>query len=370
MNGVLQPTNVSPTKTIRLMLVEDDKHYLAYLEASLQNSINPRFELFAFQDLHSALREFGKTNPDLVLTDLSLPDSDGLDSLGSLLEVSGNVPVIVLSGSTEESEGLQAVRMGAQDFLIKQRVRSESLIRCILYTIERRKNDEFRQRQCAIKDFIETLAHDLSVPMIGSEAVLDSLLANADDRLAVEQVELINALKSSNTKQLALVKKLIKVYQYESECEHLEMELLCTQTIIEECLERLDCDSVKLSVQSPGKLPRVYGNRAAIFELFSSLLDNAVKYSNRESEVSITFELADGMLRTNVQNIGERLPEEFESGNFHNFWKSIPGKRYVARTGLGLYLCHRIVCLHNGRLICSSSNERNTVAVLLPIACT
>lgn len=372
MNGILQMQSKTPArlnKLVRLMIVEDDKHYFAYLQAFLLKSLDPTFELFVFPRLDAAMAEVSEIDPDIILLDLNLPDSYGLQTLQSMLQVSGTTPILVLTANEEDSTGLEAVRMGAQDFLIKQRVKHESLRRCILYTVERKKAEEYKQRQAAIKDFVGTLAHDLSVPMIGSQAVFEALLNNVVGELSSSQMELVHALRNSNTKQLALVKKLIEVYKYESDTEKLVMQEVSIHDVLRKSVELFkDNTTTRFHFSEKVALAPVIGNTEALEQLLFNLLDNASKYREPDSEVHIDADRADNHVIIRIINKGPQLPAEISSGRFQSFWRSIPGQRYIARTGLGLYLCHRILSLHQGKLTCSSSKNTNTITVFLPIS--
>jgi len=91
------------------------------------------------------LEEILKGNVDLVLLDLELPDSSTMNTLQKIQDAS-SVPIIVLTGTDDESVAVQAVRMGAQDYLMKKQLDSGLLIRSISYAIERKKVDEKLRR--------------------------------------------------------------------------------------------------------------------------------------------------------------------------------------------------------------------------------
>jgi CheY-like chemotaxis protein len=89
---------------------------------------------------------------NVILLDLGLPDSQGLDTLTQALAFSEGVPIIVLTGNTDEALGTEAARMGAQDYLVKGEVTVDNVQRSILYAIERKK------AQDAIKDALQSYA--------------------------------------------------------------------------------------------------------------------------------------------------------------------------------------------------------------------
>lgn len=93
------------------------------------------------QSMAEALMEL-KANPhDVILVDLSLPDVSGMDTLKALNPKSAGIPIIVLSGYDDESISLQALRTGAQDYLVKGEVSSHLLRHAIRYAIERKRLD-------------------------------------------------------------------------------------------------------------------------------------------------------------------------------------------------------------------------------------
>jgi putative two-component system response regulator len=87
--------------------------------------------------LEAALRALASAPIDLVVLDLDLPDSRGLDSLRSLLACGVDVPVVVLTGHADEEVGLRAVAIGAQDYLVKDDVHAQVLARVVRYAVGR-----------------------------------------------------------------------------------------------------------------------------------------------------------------------------------------------------------------------------------------
>ena len=94
---------------------------------------------------------------DVVLLDLNLPDSNGLDTVRNFLSKSNNVPVIVLTGLDDETTGLNAVQVGAQDYLIKGKTDGGLLARTMRYAIERKKaEEELRKSEEKYRQLVET----------------------------------------------------------------------------------------------------------------------------------------------------------------------------------------------------------------------
>jgi diguanylate cyclase (GGDEF)-like protein len=125
--------------TIRILLVEDNPDDALLIEKMLKKT-NVRFELKCVELLSSAREQIQADGFDIILLDLGLPDSlGGVATITKLNEVRPEAPIIVLTGFADEDTGIQAVKEGAQDYLIKGQVESNLLIRSINYAIERKK---------------------------------------------------------------------------------------------------------------------------------------------------------------------------------------------------------------------------------------
>jgi signal transduction histidine kinase len=362
----------STGKLVRVLMIEDDEYYSTFVRRLLTRCAQPRFDLVRAGNLAEASQYLSWEAPDVILLDLGLTDSNGLTTLSSVRELAGIIPIVVLTGRDAEETGLQAVGLGAQDYLVKHEIGNNSLIRCIRYAIERRKFEESTLRLAAIRDFMATLAHDLKVPLIGANTVFDALLSGQFGELPPEQAKVLYDLQKNNKEQLSLVQKLLEVYRYEIGAPCLEFARLDIKRLISQCIVDVSARYSPVhpvAMFLPENLPRVIGDEDALRRLFTHLLDNAMKYSSGVGEVRIHTELAGAKLCVYVHNSGSTIPTEVQSGRFQKFWQGVPGKSYVAHTGVGLYLCQRIASLHRGRIICDSTREGGTTSkVILPVA--
>lgn len=123
--------------SIHILLIEDNPADVRLIREYLSFSPRQSYELFQSSTLKGGHEILRKEQIDIILLDLHLPDSLGLKSFDRLMDTFPNLPIIVLTGLSDEDTGLQAVRKGAQDFLSKDELNSETLIRCIRYGIER-----------------------------------------------------------------------------------------------------------------------------------------------------------------------------------------------------------------------------------------
>src|SRR5207244_7742883 len=99
------------------------------------------FDLERVGRLDHALTRLSRTGVDVVLLDLGLPDSQGLETFMRARRGAPNEPIVVISGLDDERLALEAVRSGAQDYLVKGRLEGHLLARVIRYAIERQRTE-------------------------------------------------------------------------------------------------------------------------------------------------------------------------------------------------------------------------------------
>lgn len=122
---------------IAVLLVEDNLADVAMLMELLQGSNAQDWQVTPVTRLRSALEQLYISHFDVVLLDLSLPDSQGLDTIAQLQAAFPYLPIVVLTGLEDKTIARQAVAQGAQDYLVKGQLSSELLLKTVSYAIER-----------------------------------------------------------------------------------------------------------------------------------------------------------------------------------------------------------------------------------------
>ena len=139
--------------SLRILLVEDDPAYAELTRAMLRTTTVASVTLDHATSVHAAINKLTdvKGSYDIVLLDLGLPDAQELEALNSLVGAAPDLPLVILTGTENEVLALQAVKGGAQDYLIKGQATPELLVRAIRYAIER-KQSELHIRHLAYYD--------------------------------------------------------------------------------------------------------------------------------------------------------------------------------------------------------------------------
>ena len=123
--------------TIKLLLIEDDQADAELLKDALSRLRYMTVDLVCANSLSNAFAQLNGLEPNIIISDLGLPDSQGLETLIKLSEKVPEVPIIVLTGYDDEELAVGALKSGAQDYLVKGQIDINILYRSIRYSIER-----------------------------------------------------------------------------------------------------------------------------------------------------------------------------------------------------------------------------------------
>lgn len=150
-------------RQIRVLLVEDEPAYADLHTAMLADGATSRFTLLHATRFDEAKAKLQQAACDIILLDLTLPDSGGLETYTGIKSAAPNLPVVVLTACNDDQLAVQAVRSGAQDYLVKGEFDGRLLARVIRYAIERKRAEEdLRQREEFFRLIMENM-HDLVV---------------------------------------------------------------------------------------------------------------------------------------------------------------------------------------------------------------
>ena len=128
-------------KPIQVLLVEDNPGDARLIQEHLADAGATYFKMETAQTLANALEKCSRPEIDVALLDLGLPDSVGLDTLKAFQSCATELPVVVLSGLNDEKIAIQAVQLGAQDYLIKGEINGALIARSLRYAIERKRSE-------------------------------------------------------------------------------------------------------------------------------------------------------------------------------------------------------------------------------------
>lgn len=216
---------------------------------------------------------------DVVLLDLNLPDSDGLATVEQFVSAV-HLPTIILTVQDDEALALQAINKGAQDYLIKDEISPEMLVRSIRYSIERgRLISQIQAANAELEAFSYSAAHDLKSPLRGIVGFADILLAD-DEEIVINAVAegYVRSIRSSALCMSTLINDLL-VYSRVS-TDRMPLTAVDLSDSISGALAQLqaDIDQSQATVIVDAPFPQVVGHAAMLQQAIANLVGNAIKF--------------------------------------------------------------------------------------------
>jgi PAS domain S-box-containing protein len=152
------------SEPLRVLVVEDNPPDVDLIQEYMVTSGPTHFQIDCVSRLAEAIVRLERGSFDLLLIDLGLPDSRGLETFNKLRKAAPNTPIIILTGHDDEETARIAVRNGAQDYLIKGEIIGNVLVRSAKYAIERKRlQTEMQERESKLRAILDLLPVGVSV---------------------------------------------------------------------------------------------------------------------------------------------------------------------------------------------------------------
>ncbi|MGE5655602.1 MAG: PAS domain S-box protein [Actinomycetota bacterium] len=134
-------------RSLSILLIEDHQDDVELIEELLFTTKSKQeLELTTAVRVKEAIELLQQESFDVMLLDLDLPDSQGIETITQVSEYSAQTPIVVLTSHNDEELAVQSIQAGAQDYLVKRRIDSSTLIRCLRYAIERHQSQKALQQ--------------------------------------------------------------------------------------------------------------------------------------------------------------------------------------------------------------------------------
>ncbi|MEO0294100.1 MAG: response regulator [candidate division WOR-3 bacterium] len=203
----------------KILIIEDDKKFQKVLSIQLKQS---SYDVLCVTSLVEFLEAIKKEKIDMILLDLGLPDSSGLETFRKVFKQGADIPIVILTGLDDEKIAIEAVKEGAQDYLVKGEVDNRTLIRSLNYAFERsklllslKKMQEIVLQSERLKVLVETAgaaAHEINQPLTSIIGMAEILKKDLTEHPSWE--EKINFIINSALRIKDIVKKMANVKKY------------------------------------------------------------------------------------------------------------------------------------------------------------
>ena len=220
-------------------------------------------------------------------------------------------------------------------------------------------------------DFIAFAAHELRGPITVIRGYLEVLDDELEETLDSEQKVLMERLVVSANRLSTYINNILNVSRYDKKHYRIELTRQKISTVyhlIEHDMQlRAEALNRHMAVQIPKDLPDIAADPNSVAEVFSNLIDNAIKYSNEGGEIRVSAKQNGNFVEVSIQDSGIGMPDSVVQNLFHKFYRSHRSREQVAGSGIGLYLSKAIVESHGGTIeVTSSENQGSTFTFSLP----
>ena len=321
---------------IKVLLVEDNAADARVLREMLAEAEPTQYRLTHVQWLSEALERVREETYDVVLLDLGLPDSHGLDTLAVAQGQARGVPIVLLTGFNDEAVAIRAVQEGAQDYLLKGHVDSSSLLRSVRYAIERKRAEVALAEQAAASARAEELRRSRQRIVTAQEGVRRDIATHLHGRVQGKLLALNGRLQellrgtslSSETAQLlsGVVDDMDQVIQQEVSVLSRRLYPSILRMGLVPAIQSLGDQfetSVRMAMEMDDELKRRERAdrnvipepvRLTAYRIVEEALNNVVKHA-QASAVTVRLDLpSEGQLRLAVQDNGQGFDVEGASG--------------------------------------------------------
>jgi signal transduction histidine kinase len=410
--------------SLKILLVEDNPADADLLSEILAEADETQWSLVHVEKLKEALHTLSENHFDVILLDLSLPDKQGLGTITQTYEAAPDLPIVVLTGLNDKVLALEALRQGAQDYLVKGKIDSNLLVRAIRHAIERaqtlkrlrqseeqlqrlneelerrveEQTDELRQKNQYLQseiaerqrleeelrnalasekelselksNIISVVSHEYRTPLatiLSSTELLEHYSHKWPEEKRQRHFQRIQASIHHLTQLIGDVLVLSKAEAGKLEFNPSPFDLVAFCRELAEELQLTTTNRHSISFQSQGYCTDAFLDERLVRQLLTNLLSNAIKYSPSGGNIQFNLVCEKNAVTFTIQDQGIGIPPKDQAQLFDAFYRST-NVGTISGTGLGLAIVKRCIELHSGQITVESEvGIGTTFTVTLPL---
>lgn len=343
---------------MKVLLIEDNAGDARLLNEIFGESVLNNAAVTHVESMKEAERYVAGNDTDLIVLDLGLPDVQGLEAVKRTRAAAPHVPLVVLTCMDSEALAVQALKEGANDFLVKGQIEPRGLLRSLHLAVEReahqqqltRQQHELERSNADLEQFAYAASHDLQEPLRMVISYTQLLAKRYKGRLDADADEFIAFALDGATRMQRLIRDLLAFSHVGT--KGVVLREVPSEIALHEALVNLN-DVIK---QSSAKvthdpIPVVIADETQLIQLFQNLIGNAIKYQNGEVPlIHISARgIGEGHWRFSVKDNGLGIDSKY-FGKIFGMFQRLHGQNEYAGTGIGLAICKKIIERHGGSM--------------------
>lgn len=390
--------------TIRVLVLEDNLDFQCLLKIALVNH-EAGYEIDFAETLGEACAKLGKHSYDVILTDLSVPDSDGMDTVARIRQMGSRAPVIVLTVNSDPLVEKEILTSGAQDFLVKRDFSNREIHRTIQHALQRqewnneadklvseltardmlleeqadmlrKKNEKLSKLYKTAQEFVDNVSHDFRTPLTVIMDYVNIIREGMVGEVNEEQKTMLDKVAIRADDLNHMVDDLLDVSKLDSGLLGAWRRRVRVEEVIQRVepvlQERAGIKQVDFSIECDADLPEVYCDAEKAARVITNLAVNAIKFVGKTGRVRLWAQ-ADPVNQQVVIGVDDNGPGIDKQSLEHMFQRfqqldchRQPG---VKGFGLGLNIAQQFCRINLGELSVSSRvGEGSTFSFTLPEA--
>ena len=361
-------------KRIKVLVIEDSEEDLRTIKRYLKSFKKIHFLVFSESTLLKSLHYLEGNCPDIILADLNLPDSDGLETLAKIKERMPQIPVIVVTGSADEEFAIRSVALGAATYIVKDEINSNSLVRSILLTYENKRlkylldEEQLKSIQSAkfslLGQMSSGIAHEIANPLsvILGRVHIISRKYKDDDYLSEETSKIEKMINR-------ISKIIVTMRNFSRNTTDDDFDKVSLDDIIQDtyelCQEKIKSHSIHFEIDNKFPGLEIECRGIEISQVLLNLLKNACDAIIHKDErcVKVTIEELLDSITISVTDNGHGVPEELSRKIMEPFFTT---KSVGKGTGIGLSISKSIIEKHCGSLSLKKESSLTEFIIELP----
>jgi len=333
---------------MKILIIDDSEDDRLLYRRALQKDAQTSYDILEAEDGTQGLKYLETDTPKCVLLDYSLPGHNGIEVLKSIREQHPFMPVVMMTGQGNEAIAVKAMHEGAQNYIAKSTITSETLQHAVSTAVEHCKMEKrIHDQRTALEIFSRALAHDLKEPIRTIKSFMDLLAEHRG--FSSDEEDYFNHIQKAADRMGALVEMVYFYTRLDSIPKQSTQDICDVGTVLQEAKENIkQLMDERSAVITGSDLPQVYINPTHLLQVLQNLLCNAIHHSEAQPQIQVHATKRAGDWLLQVTDNGPGIPESYRAQIFEPFRRMSHNKEQGL--GLGLAVCKKIVETYGGKI--------------------